>query len=186
MNGENSAVQSRIVYLLTNRWWAESMRHLRMEQLEAREMLSATLPGNLNADNAVNAADYVLWRKNLGKSVTPLTGADVSGNGIVDQTDYNLWRSNFGETIATASSVATNEVDASAYVLWRKTLGKKVTPHTGSDTSGNGVVDQADYNLWRKNFGTAGSPNWFDANVVDAALRSLGSNLYIDGVIDRT
>ena len=28
-------------------------------------------------------------------------------------------------------------------------------------------------------------PNWFDAHVLDAALRSFGSNLYVDGLIDR-
>ncbi|HVT30378.1 MAG TPA: C2 family cysteine protease [Lacipirellulaceae bacterium] len=165
------------------------MRHLKVEKLEAREMLAVSLPGNLNGDSAVNAADYVLWRKSLGQSVVAHTGADASGNGIVDQTDYNIWRSDFGATTAATSEssnpFAANAVDAADYVLWRKTLGKVVTPYSGEDTSGNGRIDQADYNIWRRDFGIAGSPNWFDANVVDAALRTLGSNLYIDGRIDR-
>ena len=30
------------------------------------------------------------------------------------------------------------------------------------------------------------NPNWFDTNIEDAALRTLGSSLYIDSLIDRT
>ncbi len=166
------------------------MRHLNVEKLEAREMLSVSLPGNANGDNAVNAADYVLWRKTLGQTVTPHTQADASGNGLVDQSDYNVWRNDFGAT-GVSSSLASNDnggtaADASNYVLWRKTVGQTVTSNSGADLSGNGVVDQADYDLWRSDFGSAGSPNWFDANILDAALRSLGSNLYVDGLIDRS
>src|SRR5947207_1772220 len=103
-------------------------RRLRFEELEVRVVLSVSLPGNFDADNAVGASDYVLWRK---------------------------------------------------------TLGQTVTQNAGADASGNGVVDQSDYDAWRKDFGATSSTNWFDANIVDAALRSCGSNLYVDGVIDR-
>ncbi len=166
------------------------MRRLTFECLEVRTLLSASLPGNLNADSAVDAADYVLWRKTLGQAVTSHAGADASGNGVIDQADYNVWRSDFGKTNTTNSLPgnlnADNAVDASDYVLWRKTLGQAVTPHAGADASGNGVIDQADYHVWRSGFGAASSPNWFDANMVDAALRSFGSNLYLDGLIDRS
>jgi hypothetical protein len=40
------------------------------------------LPGDLNNDGSVDAADYAVWRKGLG--------------GIFDQDDYNAWRTNFG------------------------------------------------------------------------------------------
>jgi hypothetical protein len=44
------------------------------------------LPGDYNNDGAVNAADYVVWRKNIGT-----------------QDGYNLWRTNFGRTSGSGS-----------------------------------------------------------------------------------
>jgi hypothetical protein len=51
---------------------------------------SAGLPGDFNQDGAVNAADYVAWRKGIAVESTPA--------------NYNLWRSHFGETIGGGSS----------------------------------------------------------------------------------
>lgn len=56
-----------------------------------------------NHNGLVDAADYVLWRKTLGTTVTPGSGADGSGNGIIDQADYNLWRAHFGLTSGAGS-----------------------------------------------------------------------------------
>jgi hypothetical protein len=56
------------------------------------------LPGDFNGDGTVDAADYTVFRDNLGGFETafaPLTG---SGNGTVGAEDYSLWRSNFGAT----------------------------------------------------------------------------------------
>jgi hypothetical protein len=46
----------------------------------------AGLAGDFNSDGAVDAADYVVWRKGLGTTYT--------------EDDYNDWRSNFGATQA--------------------------------------------------------------------------------------
>lgn len=43
------------------------------------------LSGDYNQDGNVDAADYIVWRKELGTNYTP--------------TDYDVWRSNFGRTI---------------------------------------------------------------------------------------
>jgi hypothetical protein len=48
------------------------------------EYLEAGLTGDFNRDIAVDAADYVFWRKGLGTTHT--------------QTDYDLWRDHFRET----------------------------------------------------------------------------------------
>ncbi|HEY3395229.1 MAG TPA: hypothetical protein VGK58_21185 [Lacipirellulaceae bacterium] len=45
----------------------------------------AALPGDFNMDGMVDAADYVVWRKNEGT--------------LYDQDDYNDWRANFGRSI---------------------------------------------------------------------------------------
>jgi uncharacterized membrane protein len=51
--------------------------------------LAPTLPGDFNHDGAVDAADYVVWRK---------TGSPPDG--------YNTWHTNFGRTIAGGGSSA--------------------------------------------------------------------------------
>jgi hypothetical protein len=43
------------------------------------------LSGDYNYDGAVDAADYVVWRKGIGTESTPA--------------NYNLWRTNFGRMI---------------------------------------------------------------------------------------
>lgn len=55
-------------------------------------------PGDYNDDNVVNAADYVVWRKNNNTSTT-LPNDTTSGN--VDNGDYTVWRANFGQAATT-------------------------------------------------------------------------------------
>jgi hypothetical protein len=51
------------------------------------------VPGDFNEDDKVDAADYVLWRKNETAN-NPLPNDD----GLATQADrFNLWRENFGE-----------------------------------------------------------------------------------------
>jgi hypothetical protein len=73
------------------------------------------LAGDYNRDAAVDAADYVLWRKNGGKFVLQYSGADGNGNGVIDQADYNAWRARFAGT--SGSGVATAEVPEPSVVL---------------------------------------------------------------------
>ena len=54
----------------------------------------AALLGDYNQDGVVDAADYTVWRKNLGLVLTlPNEGAS---SGIVDQADYEVWKTGFG------------------------------------------------------------------------------------------
>jgi len=62
------------------------------------------LPGDYNLDGAVNAADYVVWRRTLGNSVAQYSGADGDGDSMVDDDDYGVWRANFGNTAPGAGS----------------------------------------------------------------------------------
>jgi hypothetical protein len=58
------------------------------------------LPGDYNGNGVVDAADYVVWRKNLGgnASVFAAGSRDPANTGPVSQADYNAWRANFGKT----------------------------------------------------------------------------------------
>jgi hypothetical protein len=56
---------------------------------------TVSLTGDYNNNNIVDAADYVLWRKNNGLNVTL---PNDSTPGSVGPADYTVWRANFGRT----------------------------------------------------------------------------------------
>jgi parallel beta-helix repeat protein len=67
----------------------------------AYEWRPASLAGDYNGDGAVDAGDFVVWRKTDG---TP------SG--------YNQWRTNFGVTATAAGSLAAAIPEPNAIVIW--------------------------------------------------------------------
>lgn len=63
--------------------------------------------GDYNNDGTVDAADYTVWRDNLG------TGAILPNDvtpGVVDESDFNVWRSNYGAGGAGAGSASVASV----------------------------------------------------------------------------
>jgi hypothetical protein len=55
-------------------------------------IVGTPIAGDFNLDGAVDASDYVVWRKGLGTSYT--------------QSDYDVWRAHFGQTVG-GGAVAT-------------------------------------------------------------------------------
>ncbi len=55
--------------------------------------LLRTVPGDYNLDGMVDAADFTIWRDNMGA-----IGLIADGNfdGTVDQADYDVWKAAFG------------------------------------------------------------------------------------------
>lgn len=75
----------------------------------------APLYGDYNNDGFVNAADYSLWRKNVGQPAGTLPN-DNTGLPIgVDQ--YTLWRSNFGVPGAGSGSLLSSSVPEPSSLL---------------------------------------------------------------------
>ncbi len=64
------------------------------------------LPGDFNGDGRVDAADYTVWRVNLGVNDTqsPVAG-DADGDLDVDDADYLIWKTNFGRSTAAPQSI---------------------------------------------------------------------------------
>lgn len=60
--------------------------------------------GDFNGDGAVDAADYTVWRDNLGLDSSALNG-NGSGAATVGQADYLLWKTHFGQSAASGSEV---------------------------------------------------------------------------------
>jgi hypothetical protein len=61
------------------------------------------LTGDYNSNGAVDAADYVVWRQNLG--TTNMIPNDSSPESISPE-DYNVWRQRFGGSAAGGTSSA--------------------------------------------------------------------------------
>lgn len=60
-------------------------------------------PGDYNGDDIVDAADYVLWRKNLDGPEDALLNRDLGNSGPINQGDYDYWRAHFGDVASGAT-----------------------------------------------------------------------------------
>ncbi len=58
--------------------------------INAAQNLRVAMPGDFNADNIVDMADYVVWRKGFGATYT--------------EDDYDLWIAHFGQTVPDGGS----------------------------------------------------------------------------------
>lgn len=72
-----------------------------LEHESNRVLLSVVpgLSGDYNSDGAVDAADYIVWRKTLGQQGNGLP-ADGNSNGEVEDGDYNFWWQRLGNTLS--------------------------------------------------------------------------------------
>jgi hypothetical protein len=74
-------------------------------------LTSDGLPGDFNHDDAVDGADYVVWRKLEGSTGNDLA-ADANEDNVVDAKDYGLWSGNFGRTNPSGAGSAVPEPTA--------------------------------------------------------------------------
>ena len=70
------------------------------------EVVSTVLAGDFNSDGVVDAADYVVWRDNLGAADEANINNAGDGEGGVDAADYMVWRNNFGAVADAAVQTA--------------------------------------------------------------------------------
>jgi autotransporter-associated beta strand protein len=77
---------------------------------------SAILIGDYNNSGTVDAADYTIWRNNVGNPGTTLQNRDPGNGGVVGPDDYDSWKSNFGAGGGGSLGV-TNVPEPSAMIL---------------------------------------------------------------------
>ena len=76
------------------------------------------LAGDFNLNGIVDAADYVVWRKNVGRTVSALRSeGDATGDGAVDSADYVIWKQNFGRTLDDLMRETSDQTLAANFVL---------------------------------------------------------------------
>jgi hypothetical protein len=74
------------------------------------------VPGDYNSNGVVDAADYVVWRSNVGQPSIPNRGTGITGN--VGTADYNFWRAHFANTSGSgAGGLSTSPVPEPSSVL---------------------------------------------------------------------
>lgn len=67
----------------------------------------AGLPGDYNEDGLVDAADYSIWRDNVGQPAGTLAN-DVDG-GTIGTAQYSTWVANYGSSLNQANSLSAPE-----------------------------------------------------------------------------
>lgn len=76
-------------------------------------VIAVGLPGDFNGDFVVDAADYTVWRDNLGLAEGDLLNGNGDG-GTVTQSDYLVWKNNFGQSLLGSGSSASVPEPSSA------------------------------------------------------------------------
>ncbi|MEX2307915.1 MAG: hypothetical protein WD738_10005 [Pirellulales bacterium] len=96
-NGFLEGTNSLRIGLSTN---TDGAQIYQIDNFRLISLASEGLPGDYNDDGKVDAADYVVWRKNHGTSNT--LPNDPHG-GTIGTDQYNTWRANFGSMAGGAS-----------------------------------------------------------------------------------
>lgn len=121
---------------------------------QLRVLTTPTRTGDFNDDGIVDAADYTIWRSELGASGLGLT-ADANGDRVVDEADFRLWRANYnaGQPLTGLAGDFNQDgvVDAADYTVWRRSLSDP--SDFSADANSDGFVDARDYRIWRAAYG---------------------------------
>lgn len=73
------------------------------------------LPGDYNNDRVVDAADYTVWRDNVGAAAGALVN-DIDG-GPIGEAQYAIWRASFGAAVPVVGALAATSVPEPTTVL---------------------------------------------------------------------
>jgi hypothetical protein len=87
------------------------------------------VPGDYNANGAVDAADYIVWRKTNGQNGVGLA-ADGNADNTISAADLDAWKARFGATIAggfTAGPIVPEPTNLIALLVGTFTM----LPHCG-------------------------------------------------------
>lgn len=87
------------------------------------EVVAAGIDGDFNNDGTVDAADYTVWRDNLGSPDESLISNNGNGVNGVDPGDYGFWFINYGNTASSTSSATAIPEPTSGLLLGSMILG---------------------------------------------------------------
>lgn len=100
------------------------------------ELTNLGLPrliGDYNDNLIVDAADFTVWRDQLGDSASPFTTADGNGDGAIDASDYAVWVAHFGDAIANATLIDASTGNGS-FEDWGGSAATRILGNSGTFT----------------------------------------------------
>lgn len=89
-----------------------------------------------------------------GSLLTSIGDINTPGDRTLDVAFTTLVVTNLVFGTATGDYNADGVVDAADYTVWRDTQGQSVTPLTGADGDGNGLIEVNDRLIWANNYGS--------------------------------
>jgi hypothetical protein len=111
-------------------WTSFSPSHDYGFQTYVDAMDPTVLSGDYNGDHTVDAADYTVWRNNLGAETEAALLGNGDGMNGVDVGDYTLWKSNYGESngggAALASARSVPEPNTLAFLILIGVLAQSI------------------------------------------------------------
>ena len=93
------------------------------------DYLVSLLPGDYNGDGFVDAADFTVWRDNVGAPAGTLPN-DIDG-GVIGTWQYDTWVANYGSSSATSSASAVPEPSMAMLSLMGVSLLKRTRSSRG-------------------------------------------------------
>jgi len=133
----------------TSGWVEASPTANALSELSPQSQLVVPSSGNLNLGSPFNpaGAQDITFEFQVVGNTGATTGIVVYGSLLAG--DFNR----------------DGSVNASDYVIWRKSNGQTVARGFGADGNGDGLVDYSDYQLWTSHFGntTSGAGTLTDA-----------------------
>ncbi|MFG0304744.1 MAG: dockerin type I domain-containing protein [Phycisphaerales bacterium JB040] len=168
-NGAPLAPSARLAWGVVPFPPAETTKQPHVDWIEVLSVFAGGLAGDYNDDGVVDAADFTVWRDNLGQLVSPAEfyqlAGDYNSDGLVDAADYTVWRSNHSGGVGML-------------------MGDGSVKFSG-DYNADGVVDAADYTVWRDNLASTFPP--IATNITDwwwSTTMPCPADLNADGVLD--
>jgi predicted outer membrane repeat protein len=128
-------------------------------RIQGAEVLMYQIGGLSQFPNATSFVDNAGW-----PLTTPPPWADTTARPTTDQRGLTRVIGNAMDIGAVEMQTPqlvgdynrNGTVDAADYVLLRNSMGATgVTPYSGADGDGDGVIGQGDYNVWRSHFGNS-------------------------------
>lgn len=80
-------------------------------------LAAAGLVGDYNDDGAVDAADYAMWRDNIGQPGTVLNNRDSENMGVVSEDDFASWREHFGDVLGSGAGSASAVPEPASWLM---------------------------------------------------------------------
>jgi MYXO-CTERM domain-containing protein len=101
--GDGLLTNFNLYYLGINTDQGAGLVNLAIDHMSVMLPAPAGVAGDYNNDGVVDAADYAVWRANLGTTFA-LPNRDTTNSGNVNQQDFTFWKSRFGANSGSGAS----------------------------------------------------------------------------------